>query len=77
MNKNLPKEESLVVEFKSDVKKYPDSAIFEAVVAFANTAVGDLYLGIEDDGTITGVHGQHKDIQTLEVQYRRFILALL
>ncbi|MDD3395735.1 MAG: putative DNA binding domain-containing protein [Acidaminococcaceae bacterium] len=66
MNKNLPKEESLVVEFKSDVKKYPDSAIFEAVVAFANTAGGDLYLGIEDDGTITGVHGQHKDIQTLE-----------
>ncbi|MCI5531527.1 MAG: ATP-binding protein, partial [Caecibacter massiliensis] len=27
----------------------------DVVVAFANTEGGDLYLGIEDDGTITGL----------------------
>ena len=57
----LPKKESLKVEFKSDIKKYSDSDIFEAVVAFANTEGGDLYLGIENDGTITGVHEKHKN----------------
>ena len=43
----LPKKETLTIEFKSDLKKYSDSDIFEAVVSFANTEGGDLYLGIE------------------------------
>lgn len=61
----LPKKESLTIEFKSDKKKYPDSDIFDAVVAFANTEGGDLYLGIEDSGEITGVHKEHKNPITL------------
>ncbi|OTA26703.1 AAA family ATPase [Alloscardovia macacae] len=61
----LPNKENLTVEFKSDVKRYPDSDIFDAVVAFANTEGGDLYLGIEDDGSITGVHPSHKNTFTL------------
>ncbi len=61
----LPAKESLTVEFKSDRKKYPDADIFDAVVAFANTEGGDLYLGIEDSGEITGVHDAHKNPATL------------
>jgi ATP-dependent DNA helicase RecG len=61
----LPKKESLTVEFKSDRKKLSDSDIFEAVVAFANTEGGDLYLGIEDSGEVTGVHKAHENITTV------------
>jgi len=57
----IPNGETLTVEFKSDVSKYPDSEIFEAVVAFANTDGGDLYLGVEDDGTITGLNKAHQN----------------
>ena len=61
----LPKKESLTIEFKSDLKKLPNSDIFEAVVAFANTEGGDLYLGIEDNGKVTGVHKDHENILTV------------
>lgn len=53
--------ETLDVEFKSDLKKYPDNDLIDEVVGMANTAGGTLYLGVEDDGTITGVHPHHKD----------------
>lgn len=53
--------ESLTIEFKSDRTKLPDSDLIEAVVAFANTDGGELYLGVEDDGEITGLHESHKD----------------
>lgn len=56
MSRLVPTKETLTVEFKSDRKKYSDANLFEDVVAFANTEGGDLYLGIEDDGYITGVH---------------------
>lgn len=52
-------------EFKSDKKKLPDSDIIDAVVAFANTDGGELYLGVEDDGEITGLHKDHLDITRL------------
>ena len=61
----LPKKESLTVEFKSDKKKLQNSDIFDAVVAFANTEGGDLYLGIEDSGEVTGVHKDHQNPATL------------
>ena len=61
----LPKRETLTVEFKSDRKKLSDAEIFEAVVAFANTEGGDLYLGIEDDGEVTGVHKLHESVTTV------------
>ena len=61
----IPEKESLTVEFKSDLKKFPDSEIFEAVVAFSNTEGGDLFLGAEDDGTITGVNPAHQNPITL------------
>ena len=61
----LPKKETLTIEFKSDLKKYSDSDIFEVIVGLANTEGGDLYLGIEDSGEVTGVHDSHKNPTTL------------
>lgn len=61
----LPKKETLTIEFKSDRNKLQNSDIFDAVVAFANTEGGDLYLGIEDSGEVTGVHKDHKNHTTL------------
>ena len=52
--------EDLRTEFKSDVKKLSEETIVEAVVALANTEGGTLYIGVEDDGTITGVHKKHQ-----------------
>ena len=57
--------ESLTVEFKSDQKPLPDRELLAAVVALANTEGGDLFLGIEDDGTITGLHVNHRETMGL------------
>ena len=61
MTRMIPYKETLTIEFKSDLKKYSDTNLFEDVVAFANTDGGDLYLGVEDDGKITGVHDEHSN----------------
>ncbi len=57
----IPEQETLTVEFKSDKKKLPDHDLIEAVIGMANTEGGVLFLGVEDDGTITGVHKEHTD----------------
>ena len=62
---NIGFKENLKIEFKSDVKRLPDDDIIDVVVAFANTDGGDFYLGVEDDGEITGLHKTHKDITQL------------
>ena len=59
--RTIPVVESLEVEFKSDLKCYPDHDLIEEIVGMANTIGGVLFLGVEDDGTITGVHKKHKD----------------
>lgn len=65
MERLIPQKESLTVEFKSDRKKLSDDALIDAVVAFANTEGGDLYLGVEDSGEVTGRHEAHKDFSRL------------
>ena len=62
---NIGFKENLTVEFKSDKSKLPDSDLIDAIVAFANTNGGSLFLGIEDDGEITGLHNSHQDITQL------------
>ena len=57
--------EDMMHEFKSDQKKLSDQEIIDAVVAFANTDGGELYLGVEDNGEITGLHKEHFDITRL------------
>ena len=56
----LPTIESLTVEFKSDRKRLPDTELVEAVVCLANAEGGDLWLGVEDDGTPSGLHPDHQ-----------------
>lgn len=51
--------ESLTLEFKSDIKSLPDRELIAAVVALANTEGGELLLGVEDNGEITGLHANH------------------
>ncbi|WP_138294344.1 MULTISPECIES: RNA-binding domain-containing protein [unclassified Clostridium] len=62
---NIGIKENLIVEFKSDLAYLPDNDIIDAVVAFANTDGGDLYLGVEDSGEITGLHKDHMDTTRL------------
>lgn len=59
--KSIPKKETLTVEFKSDLRKLGDSELIDAVVAMANTDGGTLYLGVEDDGKVSGVNKIHAD----------------
>jgi ATP-dependent DNA helicase RecG len=52
----LPKRESLTVEFKSDRSRLSDRDLVEAIVCMANAEGGELWLGVEDDGRVTGLH---------------------
>jgi ATP-dependent DNA helicase RecG len=53
----IPTAESLTVEFKSDQKgPLSDKELVLAAICLANNQGGDLYLGVEDDGTVTGLH---------------------
>lgn len=61
----LPKTESLIVEFKSDRNKISDTEIVETIVGFANTQGGKLYIGIEDDGTVSGLNQSRKNLSGL------------
>ena len=54
--------ETLTVEFKSDLKSLPDRDLLAAVVSLANTDGGELLLGVEDDGQITGLHANHLNV---------------
>lgn len=55
----IPSTESLTCEFKSDRKCLPDRELIEAVVCMANGEGGEIYLGVEDDGRVTGLHKDH------------------
>lgn len=57
----IPEKESLTTEFKSDKKCFPDRPLVEEVVGMTNSEGGEIYLGVEDNGEITGVHKNHTD----------------
>jgi len=61
----LPKAESLTIEFKSDRKRLSDDELIEALACMANSNGGELWLGVEDDGTPTGLHANHQDLAGL------------
>jgi len=47
--------ETLTVEFKGEeTRKISDDELIEAIVCLANADGGNLFLGVEDDGRITG-----------------------
>lgn len=55
----------MTVEFKSDKKSLSDRELIEALVCLANSEGGALYLGVEDDGTPTGIHKNHTGYHSL------------
>lgn len=61
----LPPHESLTVEFKSDRARLSDRDLIEAVVCLANAEGGELWLGVEDNGTPTGLHAEHQQLAGL------------
>ena len=62
ITKLLQQGESLALEFKSDLKCLPDRDLVATVVSLANTDGGDLLLGVENDGTVTGLHANHLNV---------------
>ncbi len=60
MSPPLPTRESLTVEFKSDRDRLPDRDLINAVACLANTEGGELYIGVENDGRVTGLHPAHR-----------------
>lgn len=61
----LPARESLTVEFKSDRKRLPDDELVQALACLANSEGGELWLGVEDDGTPSGLHADHRALEGL------------
>jgi ATP-dependent DNA helicase RecG len=60
--RTLPTTETLTIEFKSDAHGgLSDNDLVLAVVCLANAQGGTLYLGVEDDGRITGIADRHRD----------------
>lgn len=57
----IPKKETITIEFKSDLECFDEKELVEEIVGMANTDGGVLYLGVEDNGDITGVHKKHKN----------------
>lgn len=52
--------ESQTIEFKSDRNRLKDQDLIEAIVCLANGSGGWLFLGVEDDGKVTGLHSEHQ-----------------
>ena len=59
--RTIPEKETLTVEFKSDIEGFSEAELAAEIVGMTNTKGGMLYLGVEDDGTPTGLSKKHKD----------------
>jgi len=57
-----PSKESLTVEFKSDRNCLPMPDLYKEIVAMANTDGGVVCLGVEDNGSVTGLNAQHRNL---------------
>ena len=64
----IPTSETLLIEFKSDCEKLNDDELVEAVICLANAQGGSLYLGVENDASVTGLNtSRPRDISGLAV----------
>lgn len=59
--------ESLTTEFKRDAP-IGDAELSEAVVCLANTDGGSLLLGVDDDGTVSGLHTSHQSATARQLE---------
>ena len=62
MTRFIPDRESLTVEFKSDQARLPDRELVAAAICLANTEGGEIFLGVEKDGSVFGLHPEHQDV---------------
>ncbi len=65
----IPSFESHTVEFKSQWREKDGQTIKKTLAAFANTAGGEIYIGVNDDGTVCGL----ENIQTVEESLYSFV----
>lgn len=70
----LPKTESLTVEF---ISHWDHDKICKSLVAFANTVGGDLYIGLNEDGTPVGITDPDETLQSLSFILRKFVFPSL
>jgi hypothetical protein len=69
------KGEGLKIEFKKKAA-FPEKIVRE-VIALANTAGGDLLIGVDDDGTVSGQRFIEEEIFVMEKAIRELILPAL
>lgn len=69
------KGEGLMIEFKKKAA-FPEKIVRE-VIAFANTEGGDLLIGIDDDGTVSGQRYIEEEIFVMEKAIRELIFPAL
>jgi len=67
--------EGLKIEFKKKAS-YPEKIVRE-MIAFANTAGGDLLIGVDDDGTVCGQRYIEEEIFVMEKAIRELIFPRL
>ena len=69
LEQEISQGEAVEREFKSDRKRLRDETIYEEIVAMANSVGGVLFIGVEDDGQITGAQPRHgKNTEPLKLQ---------
>jgi ATP-dependent DNA helicase RecG len=59
IEKIIAQGEGISIEFKKAKEKVPQS-LYETVVSFANTRGGYILLGVDDDGTVSGIQPESK-----------------
>ncbi len=69
------KGEGLRIEFKKKAT-FPEKILRE-LIAFANTSGGDLLIGVDDDGTISGQRYIEEEVFVMEKAIRELILPAL
>jgi predicted HTH transcriptional regulator len=69
------KGEGLKIEFKKKAS-FPEKIIRE-VIAFANTEGGDLLIGVDDDGTVSGQRFIEEEIFVMEKAIRELVFPKL
>lgn len=65
MTRTIPRTESMTVELKSDRSRLSDRDLAAAVICLANAEGGEIYLGVEKDGSLTGLHPEHRSLTGL------------
>lgn len=69
------KGEGLRIEFKKKAT-YPEKIVRE-LIAFANTSGGDLLIGVDDDGTVSGQRYIEEEIFVMEKAIRELVFPSL